>query len=383
MRIVVVGGGVIGLLTAMECVRAGARVDLVDQAGLPSPSATSNDLHRVVRALHRGDPALTMAAADAHQGWLEVERRLGGRFYHRVGVLTAMAAQDVETNVAMVTVAGLPAQALTAAELSARYPQIRFWPGRAAVFEPAAGAVLAGQALVGLARWLRGQPAVRLHPHRPVVAIDGAGAVLLADGTALAGDRVVVAAGPWSRDLLPAALARDLTLQRQSMLSYAPTASRRPWAGTPAVLGLGESGDAWLMPPVAGTPARLSAASACRAVPEMTGRVTPGPWRDHLIDRFALLLTDFDPAAVIGAADGYYLCDTASGGPLLADLGGGVIWSYAACGGMSFKFAPLIARALADRAVGRPPRRTGLDSIDRPRPADRVTAAAVTHDPGA
>jgi sarcosine oxidase len=371
MRIVVVGGGVIGLLTAMECVRAGARVDLVDQAGIPSPSATSNDLHRVVRALHRGDATLTMAAARAHEGWLDVERRLGARFYHRVGVLTAMAAQDVGTNYAMVTATGLSAQVLTAAELSARYPQIRFWPGRAAVFEPAAGAVLAGQALVGLARWLRDQPAVRLHPHRPVAAIDGAGDVLLADGTALTGDRVVVAAGPWSRDLLPAALAQDLTLQRQTMLSYAPATSGRRWGGTPAVLGLGESGDAWLMPPVAGTPARLSAASACRAVPEMTDRVTPEPWRNHLIDRFATLLADFDPAAVTGATDGYYLTHPASGGPLLAGLGDGMVWSYAACGGMSFKFAPLIAQVLADRAVGRPPRQTGLDSIDRPRLSPR------------
>ena len=67
MRIVVVGGGVIGLITAMECVRAGARVDLVDQGGIPSPSATSYDVHRVVRALHRGDAALTTAAARAHE----------------------------------------------------------------------------------------------------------------------------------------------------------------------------------------------------------------------------------------------------------------------------------------------------------------------------
>jgi sarcosine oxidase len=367
MRIVVVGSGVIGLLTAMECVRAGARVDLVDRAGIPAPSATSNDLHRVVRALHRGDAALTMAAGRAHEAWLDVERRLGARFYHRVGVLTAMAAQDVGTNYAMVAAAGLPAEALTAAELSARYPQIRFGPGRAAVFEPAAGAVLAGQALVRLARWMRDQPAVNLHPRRPVVAIDGAGAVRLADGTALTGDRVVVAAGPWSRDLLPAVLARDLTLQRQTMLSYAPPRCGRAWASMPAVLGLGESGDAWLMPPVAGTPARLSAASACRTVPEMTDRVTPGEWRDHLSDRFALILTDYDPAAVTGATDGYYLTDAASGGPVLADLAHGMVWAYAACGGMSFKFAPLIAQALADRAIGRSPRCTGLDSIDRPR----------------
>jgi sarcosine oxidase len=369
MRIVVVGGGVIGLLTAMECARAGARVDLLDQGGLPATSATSNDLTRVVRALHCGDAALTAAAARAHEGWLEVERRVGGRFYHRVGVLTAMPAAEVGANHAMVTAAGLPSRMVTAAGLGERYPQINFGPGRAAVFEPATGAILAREALLALARWLRGQPAVHLHPHREVVAVDGTGGVRLADGTALTGDRVVVAAGPWSRSLVPAVLATDLAMQRQTMLSYAAA-----WSGMPAVLGLGESGDAWLMPPVAGTPARLSAASACRTVPEMTDRVAPRQWRDHLVRRFAALLADFDPAAVTGAADGYYLADATSGGPLLAG-GEWPVWAYAACGGLSFKFAPLIARALADRAVGRPPRRTGLEPVDHPRRLAALVAA--------
>jgi glycine/D-amino acid oxidase-like deaminating enzyme len=265
----------------------------------------------------------------------------------------------------------MPARVLTAAELSARYPQITFGPGQAAVFEPAAGAVLARQALLALARWLREQPAVQLHPHREVVAIDATGAVLLADGTALTGDRVVVAAGPWSRRLVPSDLATGLAMQRQTMLSYAAA-----WSSMPAVLGLGESGDAWLMPPVGGTPARLSAASACRTVPEMTDRVAPQEWRDYLVDRFAALLADFDPASVMGAADGYYLIDAASGGPLLAG-GEGPVWAYAACGGMSFKFAPLIARALADRAAGRPPRHIGLDPVDHPRQLAAHVAAAT------
>jgi hypothetical protein len=34
---------------------------------------------------------------------------------------------------------------------------------------------------------------------------------------------------------------------------------------------------------------------------------------------------------------------------------------------MSFKFAPVLARALADRALGHPARQTGLESVDLPR----------------
>lgn len=390
LRVVVVGGGVIGLLTAVECVRAGAEVDLVDQDTIPSPRATSNDLHRVVRALHRGDATLTRAGARAHEGWLEVQRLLGARFYHQTGVLTVMEAGDVPVNLDLLAVAGAgnlangaanlangagagstAAQVVPARELAARFPQLRLPGGLAAIFEPYAGAVLAGQALAAMARWLGGQPGVTLRPGRRVTAVDTDGTVRLEGHGGLGGDRVVVAAGPWSRELLPATVAADVKLYRQTMLSYAPPSW---WAATPAVLGLGPGHDAWMMPPVAGTPARLSAASACRVVATMSGRETPGSWRQHLTGRFAGLLAGFDPAAVTGAADGYYLA-AADGGPLLAALPDGVVWMYGACGGMSFKFAPLVARALADRALGRPPRPAGLDSIDRPQQHTELSSA--------
>jgi glycine/D-amino acid oxidase-like deaminating enzyme len=367
VRVVVVGGGVIGLLTAMECVRAGAQVELVDQAELPSPVATSSDRHRVVRALHRGDAALTRAGARAHEAWQSVERRLGTRFYHRVGSLTALPVPEVEGNLGLLAVAGVSGQAVSAKELATRYPHLRFPAGLAAVLDPAAGAVLADRALAALTGWLRDQPEVRLYSRRRVVELDGAGFLRLADGTVLAGDRVVVAAGPWSRDLLPAALAGELTLYRQSALSYDPGPARQEWAGTPAVPVLGTVHGAWLMPPVADTPVRLSAASACRAVPELTDRQTPAHWREHLVEEFRELLAGFDPAAVVGAADGYYLADTATGGPLLATFGDGAVWAYPACGGMSFKFAPLVAGAIADRVLERPARLTGLAPVDHPR----------------
>jgi glycine/D-amino acid oxidase-like deaminating enzyme len=372
MRIVVVGTGVIGLLTAMECVRAGAQVELVDRDDIPSPRATSHDRQRVVRALHRGDAALTRAAARAEASWRDVERRAGARFYHRIGSLTAMPAEEVAASLALLGSAAPAlsqesARALSPGELAVRYPQIRFPAGLAAVAEPAAGVVLADRALAALARWLRAHPAVRSYPRRRVTEVGEAGTVRLADRTVLAGDRVVVAAGPWSRDLLPAALGDKLTLYRQSVLCYLPRPSWAAWACLPAIPAIGTEHGAWLMPPVADTRVRLSAASACRAVAEITDRVTPWHRRAQLVDHFSGLLAGFDPAAVTGATDGYYLAAGTGRGPLLAASGDGTVWAYAACGGMSFKLAPLIASTIADRALGRPPRPTGLDSIDQPR----------------
>src|SRR5258708_39633146 len=123
MRVVVVGAGVVGLLTAMECVRAGALVELVDQADIPHPKAASFDSHRVVRTLHRGDASLTLAAARLHEDWLEVERLLRARFYHRTGVLTAMAVVEAEAALAVMVKAGSSARTRAPDGVPARVPQ--------------------------------------------------------------------------------------------------------------------------------------------------------------------------------------------------------------------------------------------------------------------
>src|SRR6202035_5122544 len=55
VRIVIVGGGVIGLLTAVRCVSAGHEVVLVDQADIPFSGAASFDRHRALLALNLDD----------------------------------------------------------------------------------------------------------------------------------------------------------------------------------------------------------------------------------------------------------------------------------------------------------------------------------------
>jgi glycine/D-amino acid oxidase-like deaminating enzyme len=357
-------------------------VALVDQADAPHPHAASSDRHRVVRALHCGNGVLTTAATCARQRWEGLENRLGMRLLRQVGALTAMPPQDVPTSLDLLAKAGATAQPLGPEQLATRYPHLKFPGGNAAVLETRAGVVLADRALAALVAWLRRQPDIQLRLGQRVVAVDPAGAVRLADGTALHGDHVVVAAGPWSRDLLPASLAASLTLYRQSTLYCRPWPSAKAWAGTPAIPALGSAEGAWLVPPVAGTPLRLSAASACRAVAEMDGHDTPPQWKDHLVDHFSGLLVGFDSGVVVGTRDCYYLADTVTNGPALVALNDGVVWHYAACGGLSFKFAPLIARALAQHASGTSPDPTGLDAVDHPQYASAVVTSGNSHQRG-
>src|ERR1700738_2654059 len=134
MRIVIVGSGVIALLTAVSCVSDGHEAVLIEQADIPFHGASSFDRHRTVRALHMGDPAAAAAAVRAHYRWIDLPHQLSSGFYDPVGALTVLPARDLPAACAMLTQAGSRARALGPDELAARYGQLRFPAGASAVF---------------------------------------------------------------------------------------------------------------------------------------------------------------------------------------------------------------------------------------------------------
>ena len=349
MRILIVGGGVIALLTAVEAVTAGHRVVVCDQGVIPNPQATSHDRHRVLRALHLGDPAATAAALRAHHAWISLAARLGTAFYRPVGAVSVLPEAMVAS-----ALASLPGSRV------AQVPHVRLAPGTAAVFEGDAGVLLADRVLSSAAAWLRTHSRAELREHQRAVSLDAAGrTVRFASGGVVGADAVLLAMGPWSRSLLPRALHPDLLLYRQSML-YCDSPGPA-WASLPSVRGLGVDGGAWLVPPVAGTPLKLSAASACRQVEAVTDATTPPRWRAQLIDSWAEVIPGFGAERVAATSDCYYLAYAPTGGAALADLGPSVL-SFAACGGAAFKFAPVVARALTAHLCGAEP----LDAADFP-----------------
>jgi glycine/D-amino acid oxidase-like deaminating enzyme len=58
-RVVIVGAGVTGLLSAVECALAGHRVTVLDRGAIPNPESSSFDQHRAIRTLVPGDPEAT------------------------------------------------------------------------------------------------------------------------------------------------------------------------------------------------------------------------------------------------------------------------------------------------------------------------------------
>ncbi|WP_241779633.1 NAD(P)/FAD-dependent oxidoreductase [Streptomyces natalensis] len=371
LRTLVVGGGIIGLLTALECARAGHRVTVVEQGPLPNPAASSYDRHRVLRALHPGDAGATRAALAAHDAWRELETSLGIRCYHPVGALTVLPDGRAEEAGRLLAAAGAPARILDGDQLAAAYPHLALPEGRAGILEERAGVLLADQVLTAVAARLRDHPGVRLCTGRAATGVDPAArTVTLQDGEVLRADRLLVAAGPWSPALLAPYPHGRVTVHRQTMLyCRVPEEERAAWDAMPAVPALGTDTGAWLVPPVAGAPLKLSAHEVCRTVPGVDGGTADPAYTGLLRERFSRLIPAFRPEWVTEARDCHYLTDTDSGDGLLLDLADGRCFAQAACGGGAFKFAPLIARALAQRFDGLRPPPTGLRTLDIPRRA--------------
>ncbi|WP_327289426.1 NAD(P)/FAD-dependent oxidoreductase [Streptomyces sp. NBC_01198] len=341
-RVVVVGAGVTGLLTAVECVLAGHRVTVLDRGAIPDPAATSADQHRALRTLAVGDAAATRRMGAAHRRWHELESVLGAGFYRQVGVVTAWPRERLAEVTRFAAGAGVPVRTLGPRAL----PQLGFPDGTAGVRESQAGVLLAGRVLRAAARWLAARPTAALRPYTPVTAVDtDTGKVTLAGGGVIGGDLLLVAAGPWTRDLVE----RPAVLHRQTMVYLRPDGRQaRRWRNAPAVGGLGADGRAWVVPPVAGTLLKVSSDAVCRPAADTDASAeNQTPWAERLTG--AGILRDPARYEVVAVKACHYTTDTAAGGARLARMSPAV-WARTACGGSGFASAPLVAVTMAEAA---------------------------------
>ncbi|NUT53484.1 MAG: FAD-dependent oxidoreductase [Saccharothrix sp.] len=339
-HLVVVGAGVTGLLTAVRCAVAGVRVTVLDAGPVPNPASTSHDEHRAIRALDPGDVAATRASAALHRRWLELESLLGTRFYRRVGVVTGWPADAVDAALDVARDAGTPVSAVE----PEKYPHLRFPAGSVGLLEADAGVLLAERVLDAAARWSREHPLVTLRPDQAVREVDvDTAAVRLADGSTVRGDALLVAAGPWSGDLVDV----PTVLHRQTTVHLTPPDDLAHWwDGAPSAGRIGDDGQAWLLPPGAGTRLKISSATLCREVGTVAD---PGDDAATWAERLALssVLADHERYTVTAVRTCHYAVDADTGAGRLVRTGPST-WARAASGGDGFRTAPVVAERIAE-----------------------------------
>jgi monomeric sarcosine oxidase len=223
-RVVVVGAGAFGGFTALELLRRGAKVTLVDAWGPGNSRASSGGETRVIRGVYGSDRIYTEMAARAFHLWHEHERRWKQKLYTRTGALWMVADEGafVRSSMPILKESGFVYEELSAPDAARRYPQIDFSGIRWALFEKEAGYLLARRACAQVVEGFVSEGGV----YREALAIAGeiAGGrmdgIRLSDGAAIAADVVVFACGPWLPKVFPELLGAAIQPTRQEVFYF-------------------------------------------------------------------------------------------------------------------------------------------------------------------
>lgn len=261
MKVSIAGGGIAGLATAWALTKRGHEVTLVEQGTIPNPLAASGDQHRMIRRGYGSADGYARTISEAFTAWDEMWRDLGRSHQSHRGVLamSQFEGDEGEKFREGYDRMGEPYELYEPEEAARRYPFLDPATLRYAYFTKAGGALLCQRIARDLARWLTENGAT-LRLNSRVTAVDAeTGKLALSDGSGITADQVIVTAGAWVLRLVPE-LARDLTLYRTAVAYLTPPADlAAAWAEAPAILDIGGTADAYMLPPIDGTGLKVGA----------------------------------------------------------------------------------------------------------------------------
>lgn len=223
-HVAVVGAGAFGGWSALGLLRKGARVTLLDAWGPGNSRASSGGETRIIRA-HYGSTRVyaEMAARSLHL-WRQNEERWKSRLFRRIGVLWLVGRGDAEDRAAARLLAELelPFEEFDAAEAALRYPQVSFRGVQRVLLEKDAGYLMARRACqTVLEGFLAEGGEYRQLAAQPGPIESGRmGPLLLSDGSRLAADHYVFAAGPWLGKLFAQVVGSRIQPTRQEIFFF-------------------------------------------------------------------------------------------------------------------------------------------------------------------
>jgi glycine/D-amino acid oxidase-like deaminating enzyme len=201
--LIVVGGGVFGLSTALEAGRRRRKTLVVDRRVVPNPIAASFGPSRKIRSTYL-DPHYTRLALEAMAAWRQIEAETGAELYVADGNLSVSdgpADAHLEDLAVNARRGGAKVRWLDAADLRREYPQFR--PGRRGLLEEEAGFLRATDCVAALRR-LAERAGVEFATGSDAAVEPVSGGVAVRTGAAThRAPQVVVAAGGWSKRLFP------------------------------------------------------------------------------------------------------------------------------------------------------------------------------------
>ena len=217
---VVIGAGVFGAWTAHRLQRTGRSVALLDIYGAGNSRSSSGGESRILRMGYGREEIYTRWSLASLRLWIELFEQVNQpELFQKTGVLWTPAADDANTAVTLRTLekCGVVFQFLTNAELTARFPQVRYSSERMGIFEPESGVALARRAVCAVV-----EDAIRNgvdYFREAALAPDGA-EVRTRSGRVLRASTFVYASGPWLPKIFPEILEGRIRPTRQEVFFF-------------------------------------------------------------------------------------------------------------------------------------------------------------------
>lgn len=222
--VAVIGLGAMGAAALCHLARRGLRVVGIERFEPGHDRGSSHGESRAIRLGYFEHPSYVPLAHRAYANWRELERLTGETVLTVTGVLEIgkPGSLIVQGSIEASRLHGLEHEVLDAAEIMRRFPQFALPADYSAVWQKDGGFLRPelGNALhLKLAR----QAGAALRTNSRVLGIEtnSAGLRVATESGPVDAQRVIVAAGPWIADLVPA-LKPQLTLGRQVLCWFEP-----------------------------------------------------------------------------------------------------------------------------------------------------------------
>jgi sarcosine oxidase len=204
---IVIGLGGMGSASLYQLARRGLTVLGLEQFSVPHAFGSSHGLTRIIRLAYFESPSYVPLVRRAYELWLELERNVDTRLFHRTGSVDAgwESSRTVQGSLEACREHGLPFELLDAASANRRWPGYQLDAGMVALFQPQGG-FLTPEACVRAYVRRAIENGAQVHEQEQVVSWqptpDGV-EVRTAHATYRAA-RLVITTGPWARHLVPA-----------------------------------------------------------------------------------------------------------------------------------------------------------------------------------
>jgi glycine/D-amino acid oxidase-like deaminating enzyme len=239
---------------------------------------------------------------------------------------------------------------LSRGDLDRAFPLLSFDDVEEAFLMAMGGVLLARRIAAALVKHLVAA-GVALRPHRAVSEVDPERARARLNGSeTLEADAIVVAAGAWTRRLLPALAPRAVPSRQVVAYVEPPRLYAARWTIAPVVLELGPRTGFYIVPPVAGTSMKLADRGFTLAGDPDDDRNADPEEAAATLAAARRRLREFDRYRLARLRPCYHTVEPEN--RLLVEKLGRAGWVVSACSGHGYKFAPLLAQRLAETIAG-------------------------------